>query len=158
MDLAHEARALRGLALRLCRNAADADDLVHDVIEKALRAMPADAHPRAWLARTMRNLAIDRVRRRAVRREDFVAEIDVLPAAANDEAPAWSSLTADDVRAQLATLPDDQRVTFEMFAFDGASYDMIAARLGTPKATVGTRILRARNKLRVALSASLAAA
>jgi DNA-directed RNA polymerase specialized sigma24 family protein len=33
---------------------------------------------------------------------------------------------------------------FSLFAFERASYKQIAARLGLPIATVGTRILRAR--------------
>jgi RNA polymerase sigma-70 factor (ECF subfamily) len=43
-------------------------------------------------------------------------------------------------------------MTFELFAFEGRSYDDIAAALGIAKATVGTRILRARQKLRELLT------
>jgi RNA polymerase sigma-70 factor (ECF subfamily) len=64
----------------------------------------------------------------------------------------WQALTGDQVRAQLARLPADQRETFELFMFERLSYDEIAARLTIAKATVGTRILRARTKLREILT------
>lgn len=44
-------------------------------------------------------------------------------------------------------------MTFELFSFEGRSYDAIAADLGIAKATVGSRILRVRDKLRALLSA-----
>ncbi len=138
---------LRGLAHRLCRSQLDPDDLVQDVLEKTLHSpVPADANPRAWLSRVLHNLFIDKLRRNHARREDLVPE--PLPTSVAEESVWWESLTEDTVRAQLAKLPEDQRVTFELFTFDGKSYDDIAARLGIAKTTVGTRILRARQKLR----------
>jgi RNA polymerase sigma-70 factor (ECF subfamily) len=138
---------LRTLARRLCRSHLDPDDLIQDVLEKALRTtMPAGANERAWLSRVMHNLFIDQLRHRRSRREephaDPIVPVDV-------EAPTWwEQLTETDVRAKVALLPDAQRATFELFAFDGKSYDAIAAQLGIAKATVGTRILRARQRLR----------
>ena len=57
-----------------------------------------------------------------------------------------------DVRAAVAALRDDVRDTYRMFALDGLDYTAIAAALGIPKATVGTRIHRARRALRAALT------
>lgn len=140
---------LRGLARRLCRRHFDPDDLVQDLLEKTVRspdALPNGANERAWLSRVMHNLFIDRVRRAQTRREE---PITVDPAAAvAEDPPWWDSLTGGQVRAQLVHLPDEQRETFELFAFENLSYDEIAARLNIAKATVGTRILRARTKLR----------
>jgi len=144
---------LRDLARRLCRSQLDPDDLVQDLLEKTVRApdsMPQGANERAWLARVMHNLFIDRVRRAQTRREEPIASDP--PAGSPDERPWWDVLTGDDVRAQLARLPVEQRETFELFAFENLSYDEIAARLNIAKATVGTRILRARSKLRELLT------
>lgn len=120
---------------------------MQDVLEKTLRSpVPDDANPRAWLSRVLHNLFIDKLRRNHARREDLVPEpVDASPAA---ESSWWEQLTEDAVRAQLAKVPEDQRVTFQLFTFDGKSYDEIAAALGIAKTTVGTRILRARQKLR----------
>jgi RNA polymerase sigma-70 factor (ECF subfamily) len=153
-DLALSHRTyLEGLARRLCRHHLDPDDLVQDVFERAFRAarpIPEGVNVRAWLSRVLHNLFIDKLRRRAARREDPLDEPVVLPS--EDHGAWWHSLTIEEIRATLARLPEDQRVTFELFAFDGKSYDAIASTLGIAKATVGTRILRARQKLRELLT------
>jgi RNA polymerase sigma-70 factor, ECF subfamily len=144
---------LRGLARRLCRTTLDPDDLVQDVFEKTVRspsAIPAGANERAWLSRVMHNLFIDRLRRKHARREQPI--VTEVMAGDAEEHPWWESLTADDVRAQVAKLPDDQRATFELFAFEGKSYDEIAAELRIAKGTVGSRILRARTRLKELLT------
>lgn len=150
---ADELMRRHGDYLHGCRGHLDPEDLVQDVLEKAVRApdaIPPDANERAWLSRVLHNLFIDRVRRKHTRREEPI-EADP-PASEAEEHPWWQALTADDVRAALARIPAEQRETFELFAFDHLSYDQIAARQGIAKATVGTRILRARTKLRELLT------
>jgi RNA polymerase sigma-70 factor (ECF subfamily) len=137
---------LRALARRLCRTQYDPDDLVQDTFLRTLKSpIPAGANERAWLSRVMHNLFIDAIRRRGARREDELGE--VAAPLAHDEA-WWKSLSADDVRAAVARLPDEQRIVFTMFAFEGKSYIEIAEATGIAKATVGTRILRARQRIR----------
>jgi RNA polymerase sigma-70 factor, ECF subfamily len=140
---------LQGLARRLCRNHYDPEDLVQDVLEKTMRSpnsIPPGANERAWLSRVLHNLFIDRVRRKTARREEPIEAEPVMVAPV--EGAWWESITVADIRAKLPRLPSEQRETFELFAFEGRSYDEIAAQLGIAKATVGTRILRARMKLR----------
>ena len=148
-ELTRQHRAyLEGLARRMCRNQLDPDDLVQDLFEKTMRAgapIPEGANERAWLSRVLHNLFIDKLRRRNARREDPLDQPIEPPA---EDRAWWQTLTVDEIRATLARLPADQRTTFELFAFEGRSYDEIAATLGIAKATVGTRILRARQKLR----------
>jgi len=124
---------------------------VQDVLEKTLvTPVPDGANARAWLSRVLQNLFIDKLRRIHARREDLVPEpVDPVP---TEPGAWWENLTIDAVRAQVANLPEEQRVTFELFTFDGKSYDEIAATLGIAKTTVGTRILRARQKLRELLT------
>lgn len=140
---------LMQMARRLCRTRLDPDDLVQDVLERTLRSpVPSGANVRAWISRVMRNLFIDKLRRDRSLREEPVGEV---AATTTDPGAWWADLTACDVRAALARLPDEQRITFEMFAFDGKSYDEIAEVLHIAKATVGTRIMRTRIRLRVLL-------
>jgi RNA polymerase sigma-70 factor (ECF subfamily) len=142
---------LRGLARKLCRSQLDPDDLVQDVLEKTLRSpIPEGANARAWLSRVTYNLFIDKVRRRDARREDLTG--DPIEAPRDAERTWWETLTGDEIRAACAKLPDEQRATFELFAFEGRTYDQIAADQKIAKATVGTRILRARQKLRELLT------
>lgn len=150
-QLAREHHAfLLGLARKLCGAIDDPADLVQDVLVKAVKTperIPPDA-VRPWLIRVMRNTFVDRLRRAsATPWHDDIDRVDLPSPTA--EAPAWwTALDAEDIRARMAMLPDDQRAVFELFAFEGLSYQEIAARLGVPKATVGTRILRARRRLR----------
>ncbi len=150
---------LRDLAQRLCRHQFDPDDLVQDVLMTAalqLAKLPADTNLIAWLTRVMKNRFIDRCRRKQT---GIVATpalpIDEERIAARDSEPEewWEKLDGDDIRARLGDLPTELREAFELFAFGALSYQQIAAQLGIPKATVGTRILRARQRLRTLLTA-----
>ena len=72
---------LRRLALRLCSRNFDPDDLVQDVLERTVQhfdRLPPHVNHRAWMTRVMRNLFIDRVRRRAA--SPVAMPLDVEPA------------------------------------------------------------------------------
>jgi RNA polymerase sigma-70 factor (ECF subfamily) len=141
---------IASLARRFAWAGLDADDLAQEVAEKLLRRpIPEAVRVEPWLTRVIRNLAIDHLRQRRVRRADLEAESDTH---GDPEAAWWEALSDEDVRAQVARLPGKQRLVFELFAFEGRSYVQIAARLGISKVTVGTRILRARQKLRELLT------
>lgn len=147
---------LRRLAARLCRSQFDPDDLLQDVLERTIHnvhtLLPNHDH-RAWMARVMRNLFIDRLRRRAAAPAESALEDETPspPAAAREW---WEGLDADDIRARLTDLPEELRGAFELFIFEGCSYVQIAERLGIPRMTVGTRILRARRRLKQLFLAS----
>lgn len=144
---------LHGLARRLCRTNLDPDDLLQDVFEKTVRSpalIPDGANERAWLSRVMHNLFVDKLRRKHARREEAI--VGDLAEVVDHETAWWERLTSDEVRAQMQKLPADQRETFELFAFQGKSYDEIAAALRIAKGTVGSRILRARTKLKELLT------
>ena len=80
-----------------------------------------------------------------------------MPATAEEgDAPIWSAITTEDVRRAAANLPDDLREVYVMFALEGRSYIEVAGMLGIPKATVGTRLSRARARLKELLTARLA--
>lgn len=151
----HEA-LLRGIARRLCGNDADAGDLVHDTYERALRAWDRYAdrgNLRSWLVAILNNLFIDRCRRN--RRAPRIEALDEVEVAAPEPGapPAWTRVTHQQVDAALATLGVDFRRVYELHAL-GRSYDQIAAELQIAKATVGTRLVRARKKLKDALLAA----
>lgn len=152
--------ALRTLALRLCRSSADAGDLVQDTFERALRRR-AQYEPgtnlRAWLCTILHHLFLDRVR--ATSRGPSHAPLDEVAVAApeRESEPAWAALTRDDVVAAVARLEPEFRSVYELHSLEGVPYQEIATRLGIPKATVGTRLARARRKLRDLLMPARAA-
>jgi RNA polymerase sigma-70 factor (ECF subfamily) len=150
---------LRDLHLRargLCPSSADAQDLVQDTLERALRKFgrfQPGSDVRAWLFTILSHLFIDRWRR------DRRAPIDPLPAheleqvAAPDPASpgAWEVVDDAHVRTALATVQQPFREVLELRLRQRCSYREISQRLRIPVATVGTRIQRGRSHLRQAL-------
>jgi RNA polymerase sigma-70 factor, ECF subfamily len=150
---------LRGLARRLCGNASDADDLVHDAYERALRAWGRyidQGNLRGWLAAIINNVFLDRCRKlKRTPRSEPIEDVEVAtqePAAP----PRWAEVSCAAVAAALADLGPEFRLVYELHS-DGHSYDQIAAELGIARATVGTRLLRARRKLKEVLERQLGA-
>jgi RNA polymerase sigma-70 factor, ECF subfamily len=146
---------LLGIAGKLCRSRQEAADLVQDANERALKKLEHAAPEvslKSWMISIVHNLFIDGYRQRA-RRPQLVsienAPVDV--SAPADTAAFWSDITAEQVRAAIARLPAEFRRVSELH-LDGRSYDQIAAELGLPKATVGTRLSRARHRLKALLS------
>jgi RNA polymerase sigma-70 factor (ECF subfamily) len=138
---------LLGVARRLCRGHFDPEDLVQEVLVKTLAQhdrLPPGVNHRAWMTQVMKHLFIDQLRRARTRGQ----LLEPASGPALDDAPWWQMLDASHVRAAMAQLPADQYDVFERFAFRGQSYDVIAEALGIAKATVGTRILRARRRIK----------
>jgi RNA polymerase sigma-70 factor (ECF subfamily) len=155
------APAMLGIALRIVRERAEAEDLVHDafvvVSDRARQYVAERGSVAAWLITLVRNLSIDRTRRRD--RRGAIAR-DVLahdPEAASPgvvvdpETDALGSAQRDRVRRALGILPDVQRATLEIAFFEGLSYPEIAAREGVPLGTIKSRAARALAALREAL-------
>jgi RNA polymerase sigma-70 factor (ECF subfamily) len=140
---------VNALALRVLRDASDAEDIVQEVFVQAWRQAarfdPARGTPEAWLCTMARSRALDRLRRRAARREE--PGEDAPPAVAaprNEEALA--------VRKALDLLSEVQRRALELAYYEGLTQTEIAARLGEPLGTVKTRIRSAMLRLREALA------
>jgi RNA polymerase sigma-70 factor, ECF subfamily len=153
-----ELRALARLAQKLAGRTIDPDDLLHDAIERALRSwdrFERGSNLFAWMRTIMYRLAIDQTRgrrrhRRSLEIERWALEpAPVEPEAAFADGDSLSAeLGIEDIRWGLAQLSESLRAPYEMFALEGRSYADIGTTLGIPWATVGTRLLRARRKLR----------
>ncbi|MGZ3428267.1 MAG: RNA polymerase sigma factor [Polyangia bacterium] len=152
--------ALYAFALKLCGQPQDANDLVQDTFEKALRADAGGGvrdNDRAWLFTVLHHLFIDRVRRRARGPQHASIEDVDIAAREPEPPPAWTALSVEAVQAAMEQLDPEFREAYRMHALEGLGYAEIAARLGMPVSTVGTRIMRARRKLRAILSAGVPA-
>jgi RNA polymerase sigma-70 factor, ECF subfamily len=140
---------VHGLALRILRDAAEAEDVVQEAFMQIWRQAPRydeqRGSPEAWVCTIARTRALDRLRRRASRREE-----------SNEDAPPRSEErtpeTAIAVQAALGTLSEDQRRALELAYFEGLTQSEIAQRLGEPLGTVKTRIRTAMMRLREALA------
>jgi RNA polymerase sigma factor (sigma-70 family) len=141
---------LRRFALSLAGNGADADDLVQDTVERALRSLhqwQQGTRLDSWMFRIAQNLWIDAVRARRVR---AVASHDPETAAnvAVDGARDMEArLAFADTVSALGALPEDQRVVMALIVFDGMSYRDAADGLNVPIGTITSRLARARMTL-----------
>ena len=153
--LVAEYRPLIAYSRWLTGNSPEAVDLVHIVFARVLaQPMPITAvgNPSGWLRTVLFNAFVDLRRRERWEIPTESAALDRRAAAQADEAPALS-LTMDDVRALAAKLPEHFRVPYELFTFEQMSYARIAAVLAISQKTVGTRINRARGRLRAMILA-----
>lgn len=145
------------LALRIVRERAEAEDVVHDafvtVSDRAGQYVAERGSVAAWLVTLVRNLSIDRRRRRdrrgALARDVIAFEPHAMPA--DPETLTSDASDRAKVRRALATLPSAQRETLEIAFFEGLSYPEIAAREGVPLGTIKSRAARAITSLREAL-------
>jgi RNA polymerase sigma-70 factor (ECF subfamily) len=144
---------LRRFGLALTGSAVEADELVQGTCERVLsRIGQLRDHSRldAWVYGIMRNMWIDEVRSRRVRRHDeLTAASDVV--GADGEAIAEDRITLERVRRTLTQLSEEQRSVLMLVCVDGLTYKEAAARLDIPLGTVMSRLSRARQELQARL-------
>lgn len=144
--------ALRRYAVALCGNAALADDLVQDGIERALTRTASLREPErlgAWLRSIVHNLYVDEMRRRRVRGVS-VDVADLSNDLALSTAPPDRG-TPNDVARAMAGLSTEHRQVLILAAVEQLNYREIAEELAVPVGTVMSRLSRARAALRAAL-------
>ncbi len=144
--------ALRRYALGLTGDRHAADDLVQDCIERALSRLDTlldEQRLAAWLRSILFNVFIDGRRTRRRRPETGEAGLDELVDKATMP-DVWQE--ANDVLRAIATLTPQHRQVILLVAEEGLSYREVADELGVPVGTVMSRLARAREQLRDALT------
>jgi RNA polymerase sigma-70 factor, ECF subfamily len=139
------------IARRIVGTSAEAEDVLHDAfvsLDARARHYSAErGSVLAWLAILVRNLSIDRIRRRDTRRavDDPNAALASLVEFtwANPEQAAILASIRDRVLNALVSLTPTYRVTLELAFFEGLGYAEIAEREGIPVGTVKSRVSRA---------------
>ena len=137
---------LHRYARSLCRDATEAEDLVHDSLERAL----ANRHGwrgdnlAAWLMTIQTN--VFRNRRRSASRQPETVPIDkaVETVARQDEGDPLESARL--MRA-VNRLHPDQRIVLMLVVVEGYRYTEVAEMLDVPTGTVMSRLSRARTRL-----------
>ena len=151
-----------GVALRVVRDGASAEDIAQEAFVRAYRALkkyPSDRveelKARPWLARITMNLARNHVRGQRQRRHDNVDDIrEHLPS--NEDGPVRLAERRDDARMWarlLAGLPDRYRLAVALRHVDGLSYDELSEALDKPLGTVKSDVHRGIGMLRAAYDA-----
>ena len=158
------APGLFGLALRITRERADAEEVVVDTFAQAWRDaasfQPGRGSVASWLATIARSRALDLVRSRGRRgrlSDAVLADAGDTPAGMGASAPTpVTHVLADErtrrVQQAIAELPEAQRTAIELSYFDGLSQSEVAERLNEPLGTVKTRMRLGLRKLRDSLA------
>jgi RNA polymerase sigma-70 factor (ECF subfamily) len=158
----HNRRLFR-TAHAILRNEADAEDAVQESYIRAfgaLHQLDEPEHLSTWLTRIVVNESLRRQSRR-VRQEESAEDHDMPELAA----PAWTDPEAMAARAEIRRLvelavnrlPDKLRTVFMLRAVEEFSVEETASLLSIPEDTVKTRLFRAREALKRALTQQLSA-
>lgn len=144
---------LRRYARALLGDAALAEDLVQDCLERAwsrFHLWREGSNLRTWLFTIMHNLHANAARN-AARRPQTVP-IDAFGLSAPTRAAQEDGLTLASIDAALAALPEEQRQVILLIGLEEMSYRDAASVLGVPVGTVMSRLHRGRERLRHALA------
>jgi RNA polymerase sigma-70 factor (ECF subfamily) len=127
----------------LCKNQDLAEDLVQETFIRAWRFLGSlrdERKAKSWLFTTLRREFARQFERYQPRFDDV--EPDQLP---GERSSQWEVLV---VRRAMLGLPLKYREPIVLQVIGGYSGDEIANMLGVPRATVNTRLFRARQRLR----------
>ncbi|CAG9178973.1 ECF RNA polymerase sigma factor EcfG [Cupriavidus laharis] len=146
---------LRRHARGLTRDVAQADDLVQDTLERALRyRWRFRLRPGAWWGDGADGLLpwlltlMHRLRLNAVRRKELVVTTETLP---DVSGPATDPGLRRDLLQALAELPEAQRAVLLLVSLEQFTYAEAAQVLNVPVGTVMSRLARAREHMRALL-------
>lgn len=140
---------LRRYAIALLRDRTQADDLVQDTLERALKKFSLfrrDSDLRAWLFAIMHNLHVNGVRSAANARTVPLEE------GVHEESEGDSTPALLDISSALARLEPAQREIILLVGLEQLSYEETARVLDIPVGTVMSRLSRARQRFNALIS------
>lgn len=164
-----------GLALRMMKDASDAEEVMQETFLSAWQSLPGfrgESAVGSWLYRICANFALMRLRRKKVEAESepqqqaqanlpeprFDSEGSLMSSPSYD----WSRGTEEKaldhelrraIENATSGLPDDHRTVFLLKDVEGMSYEEIAEVTGSTVPAVKSRLHRARLALREAIEA-----
>ena len=147
-------------ALRMTRNAPDAEDLLQETFAKALAAsgrFQPGTNLNAWLRRIMTNTFISSYRKNRARPQSVTGDVvdaQLLCVQSPDgsaEDQMVGQLLNPDMIAALRELPDRHKIVVYLADLQGLSYQQISALTGIPLGSVSSCLHRARRSLRASL-------
>jgi RNA polymerase sigma-70 factor (ECF subfamily) len=158
------ARNIRGIAVRVLRDASEADDLVQDVfllIHRLCRTFDRSrGSAQFWILQMAYRRAISR--RRYLNSRHFYTRVelddqaihDVEPRSGECDAANNGMLAGLDLQKIFATLSEDQQLTLRLHFIEGYTLDEIAKMLGQTKGNIRHHSFRGLERLRKLIFAS----
>ena len=159
---------LFNFALRHLRNQPSAEEVVQDAFIRVVQNAADFKHEArfsTWLYTIARNLCIDQIRKRALRRHPSLDEPrrseesdgptlgeQTADSRANVERTAVAGEIRERVLAAVDELPEEQREVFLMREVSNLPFKEIAEIVGVPENTVKSRMRYALERLQAALS------
>ena len=146
------------IALRMCSNAADADEAAQEAFLAAWKGLPnfrGDSQFSTWLYQLTTHAAIDLMRRekRQIAADD-ITEVSAADPAPSPQQQAEQSEQREIVRDAILQLAPEQREVVVLRFMEELSYEEIGAVLKLPSGTVKSRLNRAKAQLKEILSKS----
>jgi RNA polymerase sigma-70 factor (ECF subfamily) len=153
-----ESRRVLATLIRLLGDFDLAEEALHEAFRAAIEQWPVEgvpANPRAWLVSAGRFKGIDRIRRRKRFSPLDDEQAEQLPADSKDLAAMLDDELEDDRLRLIFTcchpaLPPDARVALTLREVCGLTTEEIARAFLTAPSTLAQRIVRAKNKIKVA--------
>ena len=143
-------RSMYSLALRLCGNHHDAEDLSQEVFLNAYRALDrfrGDSSFHTWLRKITVNSFLNHKRKKELPRATDITEGKGFPIARSDRT-AFNNVMVQQVLQYLEEFPARQRLMFVMKHQEGLTYEEVADYCGTSVGTVKQTVFRVVEKLR----------
>ena len=137
---------LFSVAFNICRNAADADDVVQDTLiqyHTTEKQFDSEQHIRAWLLRVAinkaKNINMSFFRRASVPLEDYI------------ETLVFETSEEKDLLEAVLRLPEKYRIAIHLFYYEEYSVKEISEILHTSESNVKVRLSRGRKLLKTSL-------
>lgn len=135
-------KSMLNAAYSVLRSVPDAEDAVQDAFVKLISKAPTfrdSSHEKAWLLRVTINISKNMLK--ASHRKDLPVYEDIPYAQTNNT----------EVLQCVMCLEEKYRTIIHLYYYEDYSIKEISSILNLPQATVGTRLSRARNKLKTML-------
>ena len=153
----HEAPILLGVAIRLVRRRAVAEEVLQETFVTIWRQArsfdPARGSPQGWMLTILRNRALNLIRKH---RPETELDESISADLSDDSPDALASLErhseASALRRCLEGLDPPKRRAIMLAYMDGCTHDQIARRLGEPLGTVKSWIRRGLIALKACLA------
>lgn len=137
------------VAIRYTCDENEAMEIVNDSFMKVLEKIgefDSTRHFKPWYGRILVNSAIDNYRRNT--RHSSHLQIDDIEATEEQEPEINAELSAGDILYLFRQLPENYRVTFNLFEIEGYTHDEIGKKLGIATSTSRSNLARAKKILR----------